>query len=90
MTCGKMIVIMVVIAMCGIKTRKEKTTMKQIFTRSILFAVVAVLSWQTSTAQIVDKDPVSPDFGQVVWLGSPVASNTGKYVYHSIYWKFKK
>ena len=55
--------------------------MKQIFTRSILFAVVAVLSWQTSTAQIVDKDPVSPDFGQVVWLGSPVASNTGKYVY---------
>ncbi len=55
--------------------------MKQIFTRLFLSAIVALLFGQNATAQVVDKDPDSPNFGQVVWLGTEVASNPNKYVY---------
>lgn len=55
--------------------------MKKFFTQFFVFAALLMGATQVAQAQVVDKDPNSPTFGQVIWLGSPVASNTGKYIY---------
>lgn len=55
--------------------------MKKFFTQFFVLAALLMGATQVAQAQIVDKDPNSPTFGQVVWTGSDVAQNLGGYVY---------
>ena len=68
---------------CGtIKFEERRNqTMKKVFTQFFVLATLLMGVAQLAQAQIVDKDPNSQTFGKVIWLGSPVASNTGKCIY---------